>query len=372
MNRKKFSFFISSLDIGGVERVFVNLVNSISRKGFDVDLVLARESGPYLSLVSNKVNVVDLRSSRALMSLIPLVRYLRKEKPDLLMSAKAHYNIVAIWAKYLSGVPCKLLITQHGYFPPVNEKIMKINARLIPFLARLFYKKADKIICVSQGLKKDLAKTLSISEDKIDVIYNPIFEESILEKTKESTDHHFFVDEKNKIILGSGRLVKEKDFPTLIKAFYELRRKEKNIRLIILGEGEERKKLEKLIEELGLKDNVSMPGFVNNPYPYIKRSNVFVSSSRREGFGNVLVEAMACGTPIVSTNCLSGPAELLKNGEYGKLIPVGDVNALAKAIGEALKSPIESKKLISRSKDFSVDKVTKNYLMLFKEVLDQK
>ena len=133
-----------------------------------------------------------------------------------------------------------------------------------------------------------------------------------------------------------------------------------------------RKKLEKLIEELGLEDSVSMPGFVNNPYSYIKRSNIFVSSSRREGFGNVLVEAMACGTPIVSTNCLSGPAEVLKDGEYGKLIPVGDVDTLAKAIEETLKNPIESKKLINRSKDFSVDNVTKNYLMLFKKILDQK
>ncbi len=354
-NKPHITFFVPSMRGGGAERVFANLANEFSNRNFKVDLILAQREGPYLKYISRNVNIVDLQSSRILKSFFPLIIYLKRKKPDVLISTLTHVNIVSIGAKIISKSSAKLLIRQ-----AINYKIPSNKVRLM--LEKTLFKRADHIIAISQGVKRSLLEELKIPEQKIKVIYNPIYSSSIIEKSKTKIEHPFIYGQ-NKIILAAGRLTGQKDFPTLLRAFNRI--KTDSIRLIILGEGKCRVELENLVRELELEDYVSLPGFVDNPYAYMAKADVFVLSSKKEGFANVLVEAMACGTTIVSTNCPSGPSEILDGGRYGKLVPVGNIEKLAEAISEALSNPSEKEVLINRAKLFSIDKAIEEYQELF-------
>jgi glycosyltransferase involved in cell wall biosynthesis len=359
-NNRKIAFFIPSLRGGGAERVFVTLANEITKRGFNADLVLAQKEGPYLRDVSSKVNIVDLKSKRILFCLFPLIKYLKGEKPLSLFSTIHHINIISALAGIISMPNTKIIIRTPNYFSlSASKKEL--------FLAKFFYKRANKIIAISEGVKKDLASSLKLSPNKIITIYNPIDISSVLEKSKENSSHKWFKNKETKALLGVGRLTEQKDFSTLIQAFAIVKSHNSSVKLIILGEGKERENLKNLIRELRLENDVDIPGFVNNPYSYMANSDIFVLSSKYEGFGNVLVEAMACGTPVVSTDCPSGPSEILNNGKYGKLVPVEDVNALAEAIEETLENPIEKEILQERAKYFSVEKAVNEYLKLINE-----
>ena len=227
---------------------------------------------------------------------------------------------------------------------------------------RWLYPKADFVVGVSQGVIDDLKRVLRFDSKKVQVIYNPIVDEELLRKTDEPLDHPWFRPGKPPVILGVGRLAKEKDFPTLIRAF-ALVRKERPARLMILGEGEERPNLEALVRELGLEEDVALPGFVDNLYKYMKRAAVFVLSSLWEGLPTVLIKAMALGTPVVATDCPSGPAEILEGGKWGCLVPPGDPKDLAKAILDTLEggvSPVEA--VTNVHKRFSVGSIVEQYL----------
>ena len=213
---------------------------------------------------------------------------------------------------------------------------------------------------MSQGVAEDLVR-IGLPSDKIKVIYNPIFTPALLEKAQQPLAHPWFSSNQPPVILGVGRLEKQKDFPTLIRAFAQVQQ-QRPFRLIILGEGPQRSQLEALVQEMGLMANVDMPGFVVNPYAYMNQSAVCVLSSAWEGFGNVLVEAMATGTPVVSTNCESGPAEILANGQYGKLVAVGDVEGMAEAIANTLNNPPNSQTLRQRAMEFSQERALAKYL----------
>jgi len=361
MNKIKISFFLPSLRGGGAERVFVNLANEFARRNFDVDLVLAQKEGPYLKEVSEVVKIVDLRAKRVLYSLLPLVKYLKKEKPKVLLSSLDHANIIAIMAKLISRINTRVIVRVANTlsFSLQGTKFSKRWLRL--YGVKIFYRWADEIIAVSKGVAGDLVKTAKILKAKIKVIYNPISIEKIYKKQKEKCEHPWLSRKKAIVIIGIGKLHKQKDFPTLIKAFSEVCKK-RAAKLIILGEGKERKKLEKLIRELGLESDIDMPGFVENPYCYIAKADLFVLSSRWEGFPNVLLEAMALGVPVVSTNCQSGPVEILENGKYGKLVPIGDFKDLAEAMEETIKNPLDSEILKKRAMDFELKKIADEYL----------
>jgi glycosyltransferase involved in cell wall biosynthesis len=228
---------------------------------------------------------------------------------------------------------------------------------------RVLYKRTKAVVTVSKGVAEDL-KSLGLNSKNFKVIYNPMDIADIKKKAKEDPKHEWLENKSQPILLGVGRLTYQKDFAMLIKAFSKIC-KNTDARLIILGEGEERKNLQKLVNKLGLQDHVDMPGFVDNPYAYMSKAEVFVLSSRYEGFGNVLVEAMACGTPVVSTNCPVGPSEILDKGKYGKLVPVGDVEAMEKAIIETLHNlKLSADELQKRASHFSVERATDRYLQL--------
>ncbi len=354
------ALFLPSLRRGGAERVMVNLARGFAEQGFKVDLVLARAEGPYLAEVPKEVRVVDLDTKRVLYSLPGLVRYLRKERPEAMLSALNHANIVAIWAKRLSGVKIQLVVSEHANLSLSVANNKSIRGRLMPYFIRQFYPWADSIVAVSDGVAEDLADKTGISTEKLRVIYNPVVTPELIANAEEPLDHPWFAPGEPPVILGMGRLVKQKDFPTLIRAF-SLVRKERPARLIIISEGEERHKLERLVRELGLEADVELPGFVDNPYKYMKHAKLFVLSSRFEGLPTVLVEALAIGTPVVSTDCPSGPAEILEGGKWGELVPVGNSNTLAQAILHSLES-VPSVRVNDFIEVFTIDRVVPRYI----------
>ncbi len=357
----KLALLLPNLYGGGAERVMLNLASSFAERGLNVDLVLVRAEGPYLSQLPPQVRLVSLGDRRLLLSLTALIGYLRRERPTALLAAMDDVNVAVLWTRWLAGVATRVIVSAHNTLSLESQNTTQIKRRLTPYLVRWFYPWADAIVSVSQGVAEDLAQVTGLPLERIQVIYNPIVTPELLEKATEQVAHPWFGLGESPVILGVGRLTQQKDFPTLIRAF-SLVQQSYSARLMILGEGEEQTCLETLVQELGLEEVVALPGFVANPYTYMAQASVCVLSSAWEGFGNILVEAMAVGTPVVSTSCKSGPAEILENGQYGQLVAVGDVESLAEAIISTLEKPIDPEVLKQRAADFSSEKSVAQYL----------
>jgi glycosyltransferase involved in cell wall biosynthesis len=330
---KRIAIYIPSLRGGGAERVMVMLANAFISYGYSVDLVLCEAEGSYIKDVSVEVTIIDLGSQRVTTSLPGLIRYLRRAKPSALLSAMVHANIIAVLATYMARTDTRLVVSEHNTLKSLLETVHWLRReKIFPFAMRLIYPQADGIVAVSKGVADELAVITNISCEKIDVIYNPvIINQPITHHAINKTIHSWFEADQPPVILSAGRLTRQKDFTTLIYAFAELLTKYQ-ARLVILGEGEQRNALEQLIQKLNISGKILLPGFVNNPREWMQCSSLFALSSSWEGFGNVIVEAMACGLPIVSTDCPSGPAEILEHGQWGRLVPVGDVSGLAEAM----------------------------------------
>lgn len=367
---KKIAFFVPSLNGGGAERVMLILANKFSENDFRIDLILAKKEGPYLSEVGPKVNIVDLKSSNVPQGLFPLIKYLKKEKPDVLISTLAHANVVAVLAKILSRTKTKIIARVTNTFSEALKNNTFFIKIILFFGVSIFYRFADEIVAGSEGAADDLSKTIKISRNKIRVICNPTDVEKIRKECEEIPNHPWLKNKTMPVILAAGRLTVEKDYPTLFKAFSILSEKN-NFRLIILGEGKKRGELEELVEMLRLQDKINMPGFVKNPFSYMCRCDVFVLSSITEGLPNTLIEAMACGTPVVSTDCPSGPREILDNGRFGRLVEVGNEKELSRAILETLKNPPNPTELKNRvEKKFSLENTVEKYLNIIKKYSD--
>jgi glycosyltransferase involved in cell wall biosynthesis len=354
------SIFLPSLEGGGAEHAMCNLAIGLAGRGLPVDLVLAKKIGPYLRDVPPTVRVIDLASRRLIASAPKLVRYLSRENPRCLISALTHANIVAIISHLLAGSRTKLIVSEQVSFLEAQIHARSLRDRLLPILMRLLYKKADSIVAISRGVADQVAIALGGSANEITVIYNPLVSETLLQRAAESVDHPWFSQREPPVVLAAGRLVPQKDFQTLLRAFAILRRT-RMARLMILGEGPERAMLYKVAQKMGIADDVEMPGFVENPYKYMKRAKVFVCSSLFEGLPNVLVEAMACGTPVISTNCPSGPSEILEQGRWGRLVATGDVGGLAMAIEQVL-DEVAHPNVRSRAAMFTIKNITDAYL----------
>ncbi|MCE5274130.1 MAG: glycosyltransferase [Syntrophaceae bacterium] len=336
----RLAIFLPSLRGGGAERVMMNLANGFTGKGLSVDLVLVKAEGAYLKGVPDNVRVVDLDAGRVARSLPALVRYLRSERPGALLSAMNHANIIALWARSLAGTPTQVTISEHNNLSASMRNVPSRRARFMPWLMRCFYPLADSIVAVSKGVADDLASAIHMPRERITVIYNPVVTPELLQMAREPLDHPWFRPGEPPVILGAGRLTRQKDFSMLIRSF-ALVRKERPARLLILGEGGERRELEELAGTLGIAGDIDMPGFVDNPYKYMAGAALFALSSKWEGLSTVVIEAMACGTPVVSTDCPSGPREILMDGQYGSLVPVGNVEYFTRAVLKALEHPFK-------------------------------
>jgi glycosyltransferase involved in cell wall biosynthesis len=328
--QKRLAFFLPGLYEGGAERVVLNLAKGISARGYAVDLVLARAEGPYMTQIPNAVRLVDLKAPRVLGSVHALSRYLQQERPAALLSGM-FANIIALWARRLCGFPGRLIITEHNTLSSVVKNKTDLRWQLYPKLAESFYPWANKIIAVSNGVADDLTRTAKIHQNLIQVIYNPIVTPDLQDKSEEPFDHPWFKSGQPPVILAVGRLTDQKAFDVLIRAFSHVR-KDHPAHLLILGEGENRPALESLIKQLELEQDVSLMGFVQNPYPYMAHASLFVLPSRWEGLPTALVEALYLGVPIVATDCPGGSREILQGGKFGRLVPVDDPFILAEAM----------------------------------------
>ena len=302
-----------------------------------------------------------LKPPKTIRYLHSLSEYLNREQPNALLSAKTPANLVAIWAKQLAKVQTRIIVSERTHLSMSNQQSPKWRWRYVAPLIGKIYPQAERIITVSHGVADDLAACTGLPRDTIGTIYNPTLITEIAEKTQTPCSHSWLPPTTLPVILGIGRLVPQKDFPTLLKAFAQVNRTHP-ARLLILGEGRERATLETLASELRIAKNVSFPGFEPNPYAFLARASIFVLSSAWEGLPNALIEALACGCPVVSTNCPSGPQEILANGKFGPLVPVGDHLALAQAILQTLEHPPNVESLRSRAAEFDIQTISGQYL----------
>jgi len=360
------AIFTRDMAAGGVTRVIVNLANGFARLALPVDVVLARARGPHLMELESRVRVVDLAAGRTSTSLPAMMRYLRSRKPAAILSCEETANVTAIVANRLTGRSTRVVVSTHNEVSVRARHAPSIRMRTVPYLARAFYRSADAVVAVSEGVADDLAAITGLRRDRIQVIYNPIDLNAIREMATRpmdpsQCDPSWFDPDQVPVIVAAGRLARQKDFPTLIRAFDRLRQR-RHVRLLILGEGPERAALTGLIRGFDWAQDVALPGFVANPYPYIARAAAFGLSSAWEGFGYVLVEALALGVPVVATDCPSGPAEILAGGRYGQLVPVGDAESFASALESALDRPGCKAERLERAAAFTTERIVPKYL----------
>ena len=372
------AFFLPSLEPGGTERNVVNLVNYIDKKRYAVSLVLGTAEGNFLKEINNDIPIINLHTRRSTTTFFKLVAYFKKTQPDIFISAFLRINVICIAAKIFSKAKTKIIITEHSVFsflPIISKTFWRgMFARFfMPSLCNWLYPKADAIICVSKGIADDIIKTVSRAL-KVTVIYNPVIVSNIYQLAQEPIDHSWFSADSNSkipVITAVGRLVTCKDYPTLFKAL-KLVLKRQLCRLVILGEGPQKEALMQLADRMGISQNVAFLDFQQNPFRYMARGSVFVLASLQEGFGNVIIEAMACGASVVSTDCPVGPGEIIENMKNGILVPVGDEKSMASAIFKVLNDPVLAEQLSTagreRAKFFSVAKNVGEYEKVFDEL----
>ena len=333
------ALFLPSLVGGGAERVFLDIASGLARRGLPVELVIAKSEGALLDQVPDGVRLRALGARRTASSVPALVRYLRRERPAAMVTALAHANLMAIAAAGIAHSRTRVVVTEH--LPPSTwvDTPQRRDSKLMPRMMHVLYPRAGAIVAVSTGVADDLARRARIPRSQVRVIYNPLLVDRLEELASEPLDHPWLGSGMPPVVLAVGRLTPQKDFATLIRAVAAVRA-ERPCRLLVLGEGEQRASLEALVADLGMEEDVSMPGFVPNPYPYFRAAAMLALSSRFEGLPTVLLEAVCLGVPVVATDCPSGPSEILDGGRHGRLVPVGDAAALAAAIGETVERPI--------------------------------
>lgn len=352
--------YVHSMRLGGAERVAQNLCTGLVERGYDVDLILVEATGELLEGVPRSVTIVDLGATRVATSLNPLRAYLSRREPDVLYSMLTEANVVAVAAHRLSGAETGLVVSEHNTLSRSTETR---KDAVTTFCAGLLYPLADAVVAVSEGVKADLIAHTRLTADDVTVIYNPVDVDSIRARATESVGHAWLTDDALSVVVSGGRHESQKGFDTLLDAFSRLERE--TARLVLFGTGPETPSLKSRADALGIDDRVCFTGFVENPYKYMAAADVFVLSSVYEGFGLVLIEALACGCPVVSTDCESGPAEILENGGYGSLVPVGDAEAIAAAVDATLDSPPDPIPLRARADAFDIETAVSNYCALF-------
>ncbi len=382
----RIAVFIHSLSGGGAQRRAVTLANRFVARGRSVDLVTVKSDGPLRARLSPEIRVVALDvgdwdpayvriqpwlptlTIKLLLSMRALERYLAQVRPDVLLSASNYVNLVAVVAWRRAGRPMPIVLRASnqlaGNLPVESWYVHLLRNRLRRIASRL-YPEACAVIAVSNGVASEVVRVTGIPEERVRTIYNPVVTAELLQRSRAGVQHPWLDDPSVPVILGVGRLKPQKDFATLLRAFAIVRRA-RPARLIILGEGSLRARLVGLVERLGLQHDVQMPGFFENAPAWMARASLFVLSSLWEGLPSVLIEALAVGCPVVSTDCPSGPREILDGGRYGALVPCGDPQALADAILQTLRNPVARETLRERAAAFTGAEAPDQYL----EVLD--
>lgn len=376
MQKPLVSIFLPTLLIGGAEKALVELANNLAEKGWRIHVVVMSNVGPLAENLSAAVELVNLKCNSFRQAILALARYYKSDKPSIVLSSLYATGLAAIAARYIASYKPQIIVGAHN---SLKAKVARPdNAKdkfLLMPLCRIFFPLANGFIAVSKGLAHELEEIFRIPSNKIHAIYNPVFNESLSRLAVEPVTHPWLdstVSQQNKTLISVGRLVEQKGYDVLLQAL-QLTRKSLDCRLIIVGGGPQLSDLENKARELGISDAVDFIGWQTNPYKFVARADLFVLSSRWEGLGNVLIEALACGCPVVSTNCRYGPEEILDCGKYGMLTNVDDPVDLSEKIISSLMSPSlqgENKAaLIRRAHDFTVEASARQYAAYFSEVL---
>ncbi|GBE22869.1 MAG TPA: glycosyltransferase [Actinobacteria bacterium] len=358
------SLLMASFEGGGAERVTTQLAAAFQTRGVDTELVVVRPSGPLRTWAQDLLaprSIVDINGRRLRTSIIGIRRYLRVRHPDVLIAGPDDVAIAALIALRLARLKSTLLVGVVHSTLSTRNRNLRSNGKLSMLADRLLLPKMDLVVAVSEGAAEDLKERIGLPTGMVVTIPNPVDVIGVRSLAERGVSHPW-VDANLPIILAVGRLAPPKDFATLLRAFVLVKQAMSTTKLLILGEGPQRSDLEAMIVKHGLGDDVELLGFVDNPWAFMARSAVFVLSSEWEGFALVVAEALACGVPVVATDCPSGPREILKHGELGALVPVGDAELMASAIVRSLREPpppADPEYLIGR---YAPDSVAGRYL----------
>jgi glycosyltransferase involved in cell wall biosynthesis len=356
---RRCTFLLPSLMGGGAERTVIKMLREMSADGIQMDLVVVSAHGLYLDQIPETVRVIDLKKRRVSEAVVSLARYLRQSRPPVLISNMTHMNTIACLAKVLARSKTAIICVEHCHIGAEQSGREDTVYRLAKWLYPMA---AATVVAVSQGVGDSLERAIKSIRGKVEIIFPPIVDEALLRESEAPLEHPWF-RESIPIFLAVGRLSEQKNFAALLEAF-RLVRQQRKVRLLILGEGPCREALETQVVRLNLGDDVAMPGFAANPYAYMRHASAFVLSSRYEGMPAVLIEAMACGCPVAATDCPSGPSEILDNGRFGPLVPMGDADALAAAMIQTLDAPRSAASLRERAMQFSTARATNSFLSL--------
>jgi glycosyltransferase involved in cell wall biosynthesis len=365
------AMYMPSLAGGGAERQCLSLAAELHGAGLRVTLVLHRVEGEFVEEVPAGIRVVGLNGRRTLHDIVLLARFLRREQPDFLLTNLDHNNIAGCLAKLVAASRTKVIIYQHNALAREFAAAERWTYHLIPLGYRLLSPFITAAVGVSDGIARELVSSAGLPRTKVVTIHNIVIRNGLLDRSAEDIDHPWLDDRSSPLLVTAGRLVPQKDHETLLNAMALHRRAGGNARLLILGSGPLDDFLTGQALALGLDKSVCFVGFRANPLPWLRRADAFVLSSRSEGFGNVLVEAMACGTPVIATDCDHGPREILQDGRYGVLVPPRDPQALARAFDTArdLRSQFPADMLRARAAEFSSAACTASFLALFETLV---
>lgn len=357
------AIFLATSGHSGVDRAAKHLVPALAARGYTVDVLQVRGHGPHFERIPDRVRLIDLGSRHVYTSLPALVRYLRRERPAALLSDKYRVNNTALLARALARTPIRLVLSLGSAVSVDLGSRGPFDRWLQRMAIGRFYRYADQVIVTSDGVADDMASYTSLDRAHIRTVPSPVVPASLFTETPPPPDHPWFAPGEPPVILGVGELCSRKDFRTLIAAFARIR-SDYRCRLMILGRGRMRDDLLAFARTLGVAEDLALPGFVPKPYAYMAHARLFAFTSRWEGLGFSLIEALAAGTPAVSTDCPSGPREILQDGRYGTLVPVGDVEALSAAILATLANPLPSNVLREAAHPYEIENATDAYVQV--------
>lgn len=358
----KISVLLPDLRGGGAERVNLDLAREFVWAGHQVEFVLCRAQGEFLDEVRNAFSVVDLNAARVRQLPRALFKYLRERSPDVLLASMWPLTFIAPLIVRAASPQTRVLVSEHGILSAQYRDWGVAHRIALKATTSLGYRLADRRVGVSNGVTQDMARLAAMSADRFATIYNPVAPRSAPSMAEIAAAEALWAAPPGKRIITVGTMKAVKNYPLLLRAFARLQ--DATARLMFVGDGVGREALALLAQELGVANRVVFAGFCSDPTPFYQTADLFVLSSNYEGFGNVIVEALACGTPVVSTDCPSGPAEILSDGLHGKLVPVGDKSALARAIMAALEEASNPEALRQRAADFLPSIAAKQYLDL--------
>jgi glycosyltransferase involved in cell wall biosynthesis len=346
-------FHIPSLRGGGAERVAVDIARHFLSKGYAPVFFIYSERTDYE--LPDGVEVVVVHGRGHLARVLALRTLIKRRRPAAVVSFLTYANLVSVLANLGNGGRTRLVVSEHIHF--TMPRAAGAKSKIQWMLACWLYQASHSVVAVSKGVADDLRRALKGSAaGRVVVIHNPCFVQSTVRRISGDRRH-------GASLLAVGRLVEQKGFDVLIRAFARVCSQIEDARLVIAGEGPLRPGLEALIRELGLSGSVSLPGFTRDVSRLYENADLFVCSSRREGFGNVIVEALSFGLPVVSTRCPHGPAEILQGGRYGRLVPVEDEQGLATAIVESLGAKVQPEVQIARARAFLPEIAGDRYLV---------